>query len=318
MKVVDIHNTPSLRPSFERFLAQQNNLFYNNEWLQIYENKNLRQCALVNKNNEVIGAFQYLQFKKVIFNCCITPPFMPSIALQFSNPAESIVGRHTFSKEVMEAMAAYFSDTKAELVDIALPVEVLDTQPFTWKGFKSHLRYTYHLPLQLSQEDLWQRLSSEKRKSISKAEKDGLLIKPCTDFEAVAGMVISSLERNKALANEDLIKAIISPQRAKYLRIFGAYESERLMAVSVAAVQDKSYVYLFGGTTHENRHHGAGVSCMWHSILSAKAEGKTIFDFEGSMQPGIERYFREFGGELVPYAAITKKSFLLDLLMRFK
>ena len=43
-----------------------------------------------------------------------------------------------------------------------------------------------------------------------------------------------------------------------------------------------------------------------------------IFDFEGSMQPGIEKYFREFGGDLVPYAAIEKSSFLMTLLKAIK
>lgn len=318
MKVVEIHTESALKTSFERFVASQQNLFYKSEWLDIYPHKQLQQCALVNNNNEVIGAFQFFRFKKAMFDCVITAPFMPSICLLFNNPAESIVGKNTFEKDVIEVIADYFNGLKVHLVDIALPVEVKDTQPFTWKGFKTHLRYTYHLPLQFSQDELWQRLSSEKRKSISKAEKDGLIIKPCDDFLAVANMVVDALKRNKALANEEIIRAIISKERANYLRIFGAYENNRLLAVTVCVLQEQSYVYLFGGTTLNNRHHGAAVSCMWHSILAAKAEGKSVFDFEGSMHPGIERYFREFGGNLVPYAAITKKSLLLDLLMRFK
>jgi endo-alpha-1,4-polygalactosaminidase (GH114 family) len=45
---------------------------------------------------------------------------------------------------------------------------------------------------------------------------------------------------------------------------------------------------------------------MWKSILKAKQMNLKIFDFEGSMLPNVERYFREFGGNLVPYYSCEK------------
>lgn len=57
---------------------------------------------------------------------------------------------------------------------------------------------------------------------------------------------------------------------------------------------------------------------MWRSILFAKQTGAQVFDFEGSMQPGIEKYFREFGGDLIPYAAVEKSGLLLSLLMKLR
>jgi lipid II:glycine glycyltransferase (peptidoglycan interpeptide bridge formation enzyme) len=243
---------------------------------------------------------------------------MPSIGLHYNNPAESIVGKHSFDKELLEVVAVYFKGLNLDLLDIALPTNIADTQPFSWLGFKAQFRYTYHLPLHLSEEELWTRLSSEKRKSISKAEKDGLEIKLCTDYSAALAMVLEGLRRNKALANQTLIEAIISEKNAEQLVMFGAYENQNLLAVTVCINEYNSLIYLFGGTANTGRHHGAGVSCMYKSILHAKHLGKDIFDFEGSMQPGIERYFREFGGDLVNFASISKHAFLIDLFMRMK
>ena len=45
---------------------------------------------------------------------------------------------------------------------------------------------------------------------------------------------------------------------------------------------------------------------MWQSILKAKELNLEYFDFEGSMNETIERYFREFGGELQPYICLEK------------
>lgn len=318
MRVVEIHTNSAFKQGFKQFLEKQGSVFFLENYTGLYEQNKLTQCAVLNKNNEVIGAFQYLRFKKLFFDCAITPPFMPSIGLQYVNPAESIVGKHSFDKDILELVAVYFKNLKVDLLDIALPTGITDTQPFTWLGFKSQFRYTYQLPLNLTEEELWTRLSSEKRKSISKAEKDGLDIKLCTDFKAALTMVLDGLKRNNALANQTLIEAIINTNNAEHLVMFGAYENGNLLAVTVCINDCSSLIYLFGGTANTGRHHGAGVSCMYKSILHAKQLGKSIFDFEGSMQPGIERYFREFGGDLVNFASISKHGFLIDLFMRMK
>jgi hypothetical protein len=45
---------------------------------------------------------------------------------------------------------------------------------------------------------------------------------------------------------------------------------------------------------------------MWSAIKVAKSKGVKTFDFEGSMIPGVEKFFRGFGGELTTYFAIQK------------
>ena len=74
-------------------------------------------------------------------------------------------------------------------------------------------------------------------------------------------------------------------------------------------------MYLFGGFDSENKHHGAGVSCMWQSILKAKDLNLQYFDFEGSMNETIERYFREFGGDMIQYACVEKINPILKTML---
>ena len=57
---------------------------------------------------------------------------------------------------------------------------------------------------------------------------------------------------------------------------------------------------------------------MWQSILHAKKLGIEVFDFEGSMLVEVEKYFREFGGELVPYYTVNKAGLPIEMLMKFK
>jgi len=43
-------------------------------------------------------------------------------------------------------------------------------------------------------------------------------------------------------------------------------------------------------------------------ILWADKTGLKCFDFEGSMIPAVESFYRQFGGKLQPYHLIWKKS----------
>jgi hypothetical protein len=80
--------------------------------------------------------------------------------------------------------------------------------------------------------------------------------------------------------------------------------------------QNRSY-YILGGYDQSNKHIGAGAAavdaCIKHSInLSIKH-----FDFEGSMIQNVEKYFRGFGGDMVPFYTINKAPLLLEMCLKF-
>jgi hypothetical protein len=56
---------------------------------------------------------------------------------------------------------------------------------------------------------------------------------------------------------------------------------------------------------------------LWQAILYAKNSGLTTFDFEGSMIPGVARFFRQFGAKAVPYPCLVRYRWpLSDSLVR--
>lgn len=259
----------------------------------------------------------YYQFKKYTFNFIITPPFTPHIELFYLNPAESIVGKHSFTKEILKVIADYFNGLTYDYINLNLSDSHIDSQPFVWNSFTSRNRYTYLINLNLSQEEIWNNLSSEKRKSINKAEKDDVKIIPSTDFKKVYDLILSSLSRNDLAKNAGIIKNIIfGNDFAENIISYTAYHHNKAIAASFCLVNQSKAIYLFGGFDSENKHHGAGVSCMWHSILKAKSMNLNYFDFEGSMNEAIERYFREFGGELKAYICVEKIKPALQFLLK--
>ena len=166
---------------------------------------------------------------------------------------------------------------------------------------------------------MWANLSSEKRKSLNKAEKDKLEISETKDYEKVYELVLKSLSRNDLLKNTGIIKNILfSFAKPENAYAFTASNNGIAIGTSFCLIYKDTALYLFGGFDSDNKHHGAGVSCMWQSILKAKALGLKYFDFEGSMNENIERYFREFGGELVSYSCVEKIKPALNAVMKLK
>ena len=54
---------------------------------------------------------------------------------------------------------------------------------------------------------------------------------------------------------------------------------------------------------------------MWEAIKFTKEElGLNQFDFEGSMVPPIELFFRKFGGKLTPYYTVSLTKLSVKLL----
>ncbi|MDI6740189.1 MAG: GNAT family N-acetyltransferase, partial [Candidatus Edwardsbacteria bacterium] len=74
--------------------------------------------------------------------------------------------------------------------------------------------------------------------------------------------------------------------------------------------------YLLGGYDHASKHRGAGAAALWAAIGHAKGIGLKRFDFEGSMVPQIERYFRGFGGTQTLYLTINKAALPLEMLLK--
>jgi lipid II:glycine glycyltransferase (peptidoglycan interpeptide bridge formation enzyme) len=208
---------------------------------------------------------------------------------------------------------------KAKLVSFALPFTINDTQPFYWDNFKVIPNYTYRLPLNRTEEELFENLTSEKRKSIKRAEKDNLSIEQTTDYKAVKALIEKTFSRKEKKVSQDYLNKILFEfANVSNSFAFIAHKDGKPSGCVFCIHYNKTAFYLFGGYDEGNKHHGAGVSCMWQGILHAKKIGMTVFDFEGSMLVEVEKYFREFGGDLVPYYTVHKAGLPLEMVLKLK
>ncbi|MFN7910957.1 MAG: GNAT family N-acetyltransferase [Bacteroidota bacterium] len=293
-------------------------VFNSIEWLRLF-GKNLVLIGIYNANNELIGAFFYSSSVKLGLKYALTPSYTPSIGFVIVNPAQNKSNAITFEKEVHEAISDYFLLNKYALVSIAFPVSVNDTQVYFWKKFKVIPNYTYQLSLHQDPNAIFDQFTSERRKSIKKAEKDQLKIERCFDNNIVFDLICKTFERKQKTINQTFVKKILF-EFANDTNSFSfvAYDKSTPIATTFIIYDQNVAYYLFGGYNTQLKHHGAGPSCMWQSILHAKQLGLSIFDFEGSMLPEVEKYFREFGGEIKPYYTVHRGLFPIEVALKLK
>ena len=72
-----------------------------------------------------------------------------------------------------------------------------------------------------------------------------------------------------------------------------------------------SSYYFMGAQKPANDNYRAMPALLWHCIKEAKKRGNTIFDLEGSMDPGVEKFFRSFGAKRELYLELRKNKSLL-------
>jgi hypothetical protein len=290
-------------------------LFSQLKWLQLFD-KRLCIASISNDDNQVIGFFYGLEGKKLNLSYFINTPFTPHCGLYYINKSSNSANYNTYEKKIAQVVVDFLISQKYSLVQFSLPPTIIDTQPFIWKKYLVTTKYTYQIKLSESKEVLFSNLSSEKRKSIRKAESDNLRIELVQDIKGIEAILTNTFIKNKVKYIASLFHEIVYEFANKENAFaFAAYdEANKLIAATFCLYDQHTCYYLFGGFDTDNKHHGAGVKCMWESILYAKNLNLDIFDFEGSMLKEVEKYFREFGGTLVPYYQVKHSSKLLKLI----
>ncbi|MBI5102983.1 MAG: GNAT family N-acetyltransferase [Nitrospirae bacterium] len=308
---------PEREPQYDEMALQYGTIFCTTQWANLFAGR-IKRYGIYDKGGSLAGGFYTYLEKKFGFSVYRNPPFTPSVGffarIGSSNPAAVI----DEWKKILSVTADFIEGESFTLVMCSFDAKIIDMQPFIWKGFKVSPRYTYILDLSITNDDMWKRLSHERRKNIVKGAKDGLVVKIIHDFTIIKDLVLKTYSRQSKEANEFYLNKILFEFADDSNSIsFATFQGGQPIACSFCVYDRSTAYYIIGGYDSQQKHHGAGALSMWAAINYAKEAGLRYFDFEGSMSPQIERYFRGFGGQLTPYYQIAKTSLPLELLLKF-
>ena len=289
-------------------------IFLSESWLSIYQkngitDKNFHLLGIFNKNNELVGCFYYYSFKRgKILKQLSAPPFSPHCGLFVADKSVNPSKKNTFKKNTLGLIHQYVTTQKFDLLQLPFPIDYSDMQEFVWKGYSVEPRYTYRLNLHESEEELFSSMSSERRRNINKVIKEGYYSERVFDFETAKELISLTYERKKASIESNVLTNIFEVFATDRNTIcYTTFDNNKNPLATVFCVYDsKVCYYILGGHKKEGNHSGAGALAMWSAIKEAKKMNIGTFDFEGSMIPSVEKYFRGFGGEIIPFFTIKK------------
>ncbi|HUM81999.1 MAG TPA: GNAT family N-acetyltransferase, partial [Methanothrix sp.] len=245
------------------------------------------------------------------------PPFTPQIGPFFEYRAINPAARTDEQRAVVEAMAEFLTSSDASVVSLGLSPAITDCLPFFWRGWKVIHHYTYRIDLSRSEGELMAAMSTERRKNIRKARNDGVSVREASDTHTMCSLMTKTFARQNMsipVATVGTLFSEFSPGSNSYCLISQQEDGQPVAGAYIVHDAITAY-YLIGGYA-TNGHHGAGALAMWHAILKAKAMGLKVFDFEGSMIPPIERYFRGFGGLLTPIFSIQRAWLPIEMILK--
>jgi len=310
-------------------ISDSDNLKYNNlateygtvfntlDWLKIFGDK-AQVCGIYDKGDNLIGGFTIYEERKFGLRIFRNPRFTPTIGPFFEIKAKNPVAVMDMWKKVLSLMADFIESLSHSVISISLNKNIGDTQPFIWKKFKVIPGYTYLLDLSKSTEDIWKGMSVEKRNDMNKATRDGLIVKQVNNFEIVKSLILKTFSRQEVTIHKYYLEKILFKfANDSNSFAFTTFKDDNPIAASFCVYDKHTAYYLLGGYDHKRKHHGAGALATWEAIKYAQKSGLKYFDFEGSMVPQIERYFRGFGGRLTPYYRINKAKLPLEMLLKF-
>lgn len=303
--------------NFNQLAQSYGTIFNTIEWAKIFNNQ-ICPYGIYNDHAQLIGGFILFKEKKFGLTLYLNPPFSPEIGPFLKVDAQNPVSVMDTWKRTLYLMTDFIEKLPYAIVSFSLSRNIIDVQPFIWKEFKVIPEFTYLLDLTMSIEDIWMRMSNERRKNINKGRKDGLSVKKIEDFEVIKNLVVETFSRQKKRIDEFYLNRIFFRFANKNNSFaYATYRDTVPIAASFCIYDKNTAFYLLGGYDHKKKHHGAGALSMWEAIKYAKDLGLMYFDFEGSMVPQIERYFRGFGGLLTPYYRVNKATLPLEIILKF-
>jgi hypothetical protein len=316
MEILAINNEQLVQFSINKKI---NNVFLSKDFIECFVD--VKPFGIFSKDKQLKGVFILQQFKRLKFLKQLSnPSFTPNCQLYFSSEAKNKAKKNSEEKKVMQCIVDFLENREEQIFSISFPENWIDFQPFYWNNYKVITNYTYQISLSKSKEEIFEAMSTERRKNINKAQKDGVIISEIKPNKKALDLIVNTFNKQGKTINKKAIESILFKvaNESNSVCFIASNKEGEIIAVSFYLFNGSKMTYLFGGYDSLNKHEGAGALTMWNGILYAKEKGFDIFDFEGSMVPKIENYFRGFGGNLVPYFRVNKAGFLIEEILKIK
>ncbi len=289
--------------------AQPNSycLFQDPWWLDLTTQGNWDE-VVVGSGSELAARLPYRMIRRYGARILTQPPLTPYLGPWYRASSAKAASQFSERRQLTAELVGQLP--KAELFLQNQWPGIPDGLPFLWEGFSQTVTYTHWLEPLNDLEALWRGLLESTRREIRKAEKH-VAVSKSQDIEALLDLHERSFTQ-RGLApprRRSLVRPIVEGAlRADRGRLVVAHDDRGNAHAAILIVfDDRSAHYILGGSDARFRTSGAASLLLWDSIKFASGHSRA-FDFEGSMQEPIARFFRGFNPRLCPVSRLVRCS----------
>jgi hypothetical protein len=225
----------------------------------------------------------------------ITPPFTQWISLLGGG-----------EPQVQLSLAMLAELPKSSILDLSLRPDTTLRIPDS--SFPITLKYSFVITPAVNQDDYRKGYNEGLRRNIRQAEKQ-YTVESSEDIAVFLALCRQSYEQQKMHAPPWLdivvprVHAALASHHCGMLTL--ANSNGKTIAGVLTAWDHTTSYYLAGGRTADEQGASAHALLLDHAIRASHDRG-TVFDFEGSMHPGIANFFQSFGAVPTAYWHIKK------------
>jgi hypothetical protein len=291
-------------------------LFDSVRWTDVF-GPAIRRIGIYDAGGRLRGGFCAQEQRRWGLRIWRQPPYTPYGGPFYESQASNPAARTDEQRDVMDAMAEYLDGLGAAGVFLGLPPDITDALPFFWRGWKVVPLYTYRIQLKQDADLLLAAMSSAQRSHIKKALQAGIEVDVAANPDELRQLIDKTYARQEKTWDTAAWQGVLAafpPPKGSYCCI--ARQNGAALA-GVLVVHDSRTAYnLVSGFDSGQGNAAAGALVRWQAILHAQRLGLDIFDFEGSVQPRIERFNRAFGGALTPCLTVQKAWLPLEMVLK--
>ena len=291
--------------------SNTNSFFEEDWWLDIVANGEWERIELRDKNNHIFASFPIVKERKIGFKYLTVPKHTQSLGIYIEDTGAKLSKKLEREKKIINDIIK--SLPKGYNYDFRLDSNNQYIMPFIWNGFNVSPCFSYRIDTAKGESDIWKGLKDNIKTDIKKAMRTVNIVDDYS-IDILIDLEKKTFDRQNRSYKQDLsfyhqIDKYLSSQGRKNLLCAVDNNGNVHSAAYFVFDRERCY-YLLGGGDPDFRNSGAASLLIWEGIKEATRKG-VLFDFEGSMIEGIERFFRGFGAHPSVYYRVRKTNALL-------
>ncbi len=225
----------------------------------------------------------------------------------------SIYKKLSLEKETMTYFIEQLDAMKVDYYEQNFAPTITNWLPFYWKGFKQTTRYTYQIKDISDPNVCFEQFSYAKRKQINKAIANKLHLTEDISpelFYLKTKDFLKKKGKDIEFSESFFLTLESAAKQHDSCKIIALEDDASNLHAALFIIWDKQKTYSFISAINPDFNSSGASSLMFWEAIQYASTRTSIFDFEGSMDEGIENSFRQFGAEQVPYFYIFKSNSL--------